>query len=58
MTHCLFGGNDQALSKDMAYGMDPYFEGNLEIKYIPNCSHWVQNDAPQAVNEYLMAFLK
>lgn len=57
-TLLIWGENDQALSKEMTYGMNPYFEGILEIKYIPNCSHWVQNDAPEAVNEYLMAFLK
>ena len=34
-----------------------YIDNTFEVKYIPNCSHWVQNDAPEKVNIYLKTFL-
>ncbi len=55
-TILIWGENDQALGKELTYGMDKYFEGVLEIKYISECSHWVQQDAPEKVNKYLLDF--
>ena len=27
-------------------------------RHIPNCSHWVQQDAPDLVNQFMREFLK
>jgi len=51
----LWGENDVALAKELAH-CEPWVP-NLTIKYIPNCSHWVQLDAPEEVNENLTKFL-
>ena len=57
-TLIIWAENDKALSKEMTFGMEPYFDAPFEIKYISNCSHWVQNDAPDKVTEFLLSFLK
>ncbi|MEL6581022.1 MAG: alpha/beta hydrolase, partial [Cyanobacteria bacterium J06621_12] len=28
-----------------------------QVKYIPNCSHWVQQEQPELVNRYMREFL-
>jgi pimeloyl-ACP methyl ester carboxylesterase len=37
--------------------MEEYFTSRFEIKYIPKCSHWVQQEQPKLVNQYLLEFL-
>jgi pimeloyl-ACP methyl ester carboxylesterase len=32
--------------------------GNLRIERLADASHWVQNDAPQRVNQLLLEFLR
>jgi pimeloyl-ACP methyl ester carboxylesterase len=39
-----------------AYGTEAYVE-DLTIRYIPNCSHWVQQEQPQQVNQFMREFL-
>jgi len=56
-TLVIWGENDRALGKELTYGMENYFTGKFEIKYIGNCSHWVQHEYPQAVNEMILEFL-
>ncbi|MEA5509710.1 alpha/beta hydrolase [Crocosphaera sp. UHCC 0190] len=53
----IWGENDTALGKELTYGTEDYVE-NLTLKYIPNCSHWVQQEKPQLVNEYMREFLQ
>lgn len=55
-TLLIWGENDTALGKELTYGTDKYVR-NLQIKYIPNCSHWVQQEKPQLVNQYMREFL-
>lgn len=57
-TLLIWGEGDKALGKELTYNMEQYFTKDFQLKYIPNCSHWVQNDAPEQVNEYLIDFLK
>jgi pimeloyl-ACP methyl ester carboxylesterase len=38
--------------------MEPLFRGSFEVRYIPNCSHWVQQEQPERVNELLLEFLR
>jgi epoxide hydrolase 4 len=55
-TLMIWGENDPALGKELTYGTEAYMV-NFEIKYIPNCSHWVQQEQPKLVNQYMREFL-
>lgn len=56
-TLLIWGEEDIALGKELTYDMDEYFSDRFEIKYIPKCSHWVQQEQPELVNQYLLEFL-
>lgn len=55
-TLMIWGENDAALGTELTYGTEAYVE-DLEICYIPNCSHWVQQEQPKLVNQYIREFL-
>ena len=55
-TLMIWGEEDTALGKELTYGTEAYVE-NFQIKYIPNCSHWVQQEQPELVNQYMREFL-
>ena len=55
-TLMIWGEEDTALGKELTYGTDAYVR-DLELKYIPNCSHWVQQEQPTLVNQYIQNFL-
>lgn len=55
-TLMIWGEKDPALGIELTYGTANYVK-NLQIKYIPNCSHWVQQEQPQLVNHYMREFL-
>ncbi|HEU5011336.1 MAG TPA: alpha/beta hydrolase, partial [Roseiflexaceae bacterium] len=55
-TLLIWGEHDIALGKELTYGLDR-FVSNLQIVYLPNCSHWVQQECPEAVNHAMLAFL-
>jgi len=55
-TLMIWGENDIALGKELTYGTDR-FVPDLRIKYITNCSHWVQQEQPELVNQYILDFL-
>ncbi|PAX51550.1 alpha/beta fold hydrolase [Brunnivagina elsteri] len=55
-TLMIWGENDTALGKELTYGTEAYVK-NLQIQYIPNCSHWIQQEQPTLVNQYMRAFL-
>ncbi len=56
-TLLIWGEDDSALGKELTYDMEAYFTDSFEIKYIPECSHWVQQEQPELVNQYLLEFL-
>ena len=56
-TLLIWAENDRALGKELTYGLERYFSDGLTIRYIPNCSHWVQQEQPLLVNELLDEFL-
>ncbi|KAB8331671.1 alpha/beta hydrolase [Scytonema tolypothrichoides VB-61278] len=56
-TLMIWGENDTALGKELTYGTQAYVK-DFQIKYIPNCSHWVQQEQPQLVNQYIREFLR
>lgn len=55
-TLMVWGEQDTALGKELTYGSEAYVP-NLVIRYLPNASHWVQQDAPDDVNAILREWL-
>lgn len=55
-TLMIWGKNDRALGIELTYGTEEYVE-SCQIRYIPNCSHWVQQEQPELVNKYMREFL-
>ena len=55
-TLMIWGENDTALGKELTYGTELYVR-DFQLKYIPNCSHWVQQEQPELVNQYMQEFL-
>ncbi|MDB4991623.1 MAG: Alpha/beta hydrolase fold protein [Myxococcaceae bacterium] len=55
-TLLIWGERDDALGKELTYGTERYVD-DLTIRYIPDASHWVQQDAPEAVNAVLQEWL-
>ncbi|MFN6565070.1 MAG: alpha/beta fold hydrolase [Nostoc sp. ChiSLP01] len=56
-TLMIWGENDTALGKELTYDTTAYVR-DFQIKYIPNCGHWVQQEQPELVNQYMAEFLK
>jgi pimeloyl-ACP methyl ester carboxylesterase len=54
-TLLIWGEDDVALGKPLTYGLEKWVP-DLSIHYIPRCGHWVQNEAPDEVNERMVAF--
>lgn len=57
-TLILWGEKDPALKIDLIEGLEPWFNGNLNIQKIPHAGHWVHNEAPEEVNHLLLDFLQ
>lgn len=57
-TLVIWGEEDRALGKELTEGMEPLFSGPFQIQYIPQCSHWVQEEQPEQVNRLLLQFLQ
>ncbi len=55
-TLMIWGEKDAALGKELTYGTEQYVK-TFEIQYIPDCSHWVQQEQPALVNQYIRDFL-
>ena len=55
-TLTIWGENDTALGKELTYDTGSYVR-DWQVKYIPNCSHWVQQEKPALVNTYMREFL-
>jgi len=55
-TLMLWGEVDAALGKELTYGTDRYVS-DLTLRYLPNVSHWVQQEAPETVNLMMEAWL-
>lgn len=55
-TLTIWGEADTALGKELTFGTEAYVK-DWQIKYIPNCSHWVQQEQPELVNSYMHDFL-
>ena len=56
-TLLLWGEQDRALTVETTHGTEAMVS-DLTLRYIPNASHWVQQDAPDTVNAMLGAWLR
>lgn len=56
-TLLLWGEEDTALGKELTYGTDRHVR-QLTVHYLPNVSHWVQQEAPDTVNALMEAWLR
>lgn len=56
-TLLLWGEQDLALGRELSEGTEAYVS-DLTVRYLPEASHWVQQDEPEAVNAMMTAFLQ
>jgi epoxide hydrolase 4 len=57
-TLVLWGEEDALLSKNLTKEMASFVRAPFELKLIPNCGHWIQQEVPQTVNRELLKFLR
>jgi pimeloyl-ACP methyl ester carboxylesterase len=55
-TLLIWAEDDVALGKPLTYGLEEWVP-NVSVHYIPHCGHWVQNEAPDEVDEQVLAFM-
>lgn len=56
-TLMLWGERDAALGRELTYGTEALVD-DFTIRYLPGVSHWVQQEAPEAVNAMVAAWLE
>ena len=56
-TLVIWGERDAFLGPRLTEGLEQWAP-NLRVERIPDASHWVQNDAPERVNELMIEFLR
>ncbi len=56
-TMVIWGEQDVALRKELTFGMKELFTGPFEIHYVSDSGHWVQQEKPALVNDYVLKFL-
>jgi len=56
-TLMIWGEHDSALGKELTYGTDKLVR-DFTIHYLPDVSHWVQQEAPEQVNAILEEWLQ
>ena len=56
-TLMIWGEQDFALGKELTFGTDRHV-AQLTLRYLPNASHWVQQDDPDTVNAMLTAWIR
>jgi pimeloyl-ACP methyl ester carboxylesterase len=54
----IFGEQDFAIIPRTVRGVKDYVSGPYREMRLPNCGHWVQNEAVEEVNRELLAFLE
>jgi epoxide hydrolase 4 len=55
-TLMIWGEVDTALGKELTLGTEEFVR-DLTLRYLPNVSHWVQQEAPETVNGMMEAWL-
>jgi pimeloyl-ACP methyl ester carboxylesterase len=56
-TMVIWGEQDVALRKELTFGIKELFTGRFEIHYVPDSGHWVQQEKPELVSDYVLKFL-
>jgi epoxide hydrolase 4 len=56
-TLLIWGERDAYLGPRLTEGLEKW-SPNLRVERIPDASHWIQNDAPERVNELMIEFLR
>lgn len=56
-TLVIWGQRDKALGVELTRHFPSIVEGPYTIKFIPDVGHWVQQEAPELVNKYILEFL-
>ena len=54
-TLVIWAEGDRALGKELTYGQEKWVKGPYRIEYVPDCSHWVNEEQPERVSELLVA---
>lgn len=57
-TLLLWGEEDALLSPALTEGLDQLIRAPFQIKRVPHCGHWIQQEVPQTVNRELLTFLR
>jgi epoxide hydrolase 4 len=57
-TLILWGEDDNFLSNKLTEGMEKLISAPFKLKIIPQCGHWIQQEAPQIVNRELLNFFQ
>jgi len=55
-TLLIWGEHDAALGKELTFGTEKLVR-DFTLRYLPNVSHWVQQEAPETVNAMIEAWL-
>ena len=55
-TLLIWAEEDVALDKSLTLGLEKWVP-RLQVQYMPQCGHWVQNEAADEVNAQLLAFM-
>lgn len=53
----IWGERDFALGRELTHGTEEYVH-DLTMRYLPEASHWVQQEEPDRVSEYLLEHLR
>ncbi|MDE5079229.1 MAG: alpha/beta hydrolase, partial [Trichodesmium sp. St2_bin6] len=54
----LWGKEDYFLSQKLTEGLDKLIAAPFQLKVIPDCGHWIQQEVPHTVNRELLNFLR
>lgn len=57
-TLVLWGEEDTLLSTKLTEGLENLIKAPFKLKFVPDCGHWIQQEAPQTVNRELLSFLR
>jgi epoxide hydrolase 4 len=53
----IWGEDDPFLGKQLTENTGEFIDAPYSLKFIPNCSHWVGEEAPDEVNKLILDFL-
>lgn len=57
-TLVLWSEEDVFLSRQLVQGLEKLIAAPFDLKLVPDCGHWMQQEAPQTVNRELLRFLR